>query len=99
MKKILMVPLLLLSTPTYSLSGLQLQQMALSTTNEAAMYQGYVIGVIDSTKHNKTYCIPSTLTNQVVLDTVMDYLDTHLLQEPAETLIIAAITEQFPCAH
>jgi hypothetical protein len=101
MKKLLMVPLLILASPVQALTGLELQQMGHSITDEAAMFQGYVIGVYDSTKsiHKKTACLPIEITNQIVLDTVLDYLDTHVakLQEPADKLIVKAITNQFPC--
>lgn len=65
----------------------------------AAMFQGYVTGAIDTLTLVNKICIPSTTTSNQVTSFVGKYLEEHPeeLNLPAEVLVYWALAKHFPC--
>lgn len=65
----------------------------------AAMFQGYVTGAIDTLMLVNKICIPKTTTSKQVISFVGTYLEKHPeeLNLPAEVLVYWALAEHFPC--
>ena len=65
---------------------------------QSGFFDGYVLGFADTTV-NVLWCPPKSAQPSQISKIVASYLNQHseLLNDPAEVLVIDALSEHFPC--
>ena len=82
-------------------TGEQLLELCSPQVSDAAhaICFGYIMGSFDTSTIRGGICEPPTLTHRQLRDTAIKFMLNHpeRLQEPAPHLIVASMTEAFPC--
>jgi Ssp1 endopeptidase immunity protein Rap1a len=104
-ERILTILLLATSLPVYAafMTGAQLKEnldeaRSNSSFKGMAIGMGYVTGVYDMVDRTQV-CITQELSAREAMQIVHTYLNTHRseLEQPAATLVVKALSEEFPC--
>jgi len=104
-RNILTTVLVAVSMPVHAafVTGTQLKQNLdearnNSSFNAMTMGMGYVSGVFDMVEFSQV-CITQKLSAREAMQIVHRYLNAHRdqLEQPASTLVVKALSEEFPC--